>query len=595
MTRRAHKLGHNSGSEYPRDVVVFDTETTEFPLPNGDIENVLAFGWACHTRRYGQSPWRPLKWFRYTTRFEFADWLERRTRNKGRLNVYCHNAAFDVQVMDMFGELNKRGWILESACLEGPPTIIRWTKGKRTIVVTCTLNIWRTSLAAIGASIGLAKLEQPGTWIDRVQSDTYCKRDVEIVWEALRRWWEFLQREDLGTAQPTLASQAFSAYRHRFMNHKIFCDANADALKLSRQSYLGGRCEAFRIGRINKPITVLDINSMYPSVMATELYPTEHITTRGHITKQELGGYLTKYCLVAEVDLNTLEPAYPHILNNRLCFPVGKFTQTLTTPELQYALEHNHITRIRKCAVYERAPIFTEFIDWGWNLRMKARAEGNKTLDWQVKIMLNSLYGKFGQRGRKWEIVDTSPDWLVKDMSSLDLDTGNMVYTRQIGHTIQRMTDEPESFNSSPAIASHVTAYARLKLWRLILAAGRHNVWYVDTDSLTGSTDLAERLAEHIDPNTLGKLKVEHTADWIEINGPKDYRYPGKTAHKGVSANAIEVGQGRFTQLQWMGWAGAIRRGRLDCPSTTVIEKRRIAGYGKGRVADDGTVSPFEL
>src|SRR5260221_4831067 len=152
-------LTHNKGSEYPREVVVMDTETTEVPFRDCQKGHVLAFGWALYARRHRNGRWSAPVWFRFTTPREFWVWVLRRARRKARLTIYCHNAEFDAQVVAAFDEMRRRRWKLKSACLEGPPTIIKWTRGKRSVQWLDTLNLWRVSLKKIGAKVGLPKLD----------------------------------------------------------------------------------------------------------------------------------------------------------------------------------------------------------------------------------------------------------------------------------------------------------------------------------------------------------------------------------------------------------------------------------------------------
>jgi DNA polymerase type B, organellar and viral len=593
--RRPHVLAHNKGNEYPRDVIVVDTETREEELPDGKRAHRLVFGWAFYTRRVRGHAWEAGSWHRFETRAEFWSWALRKVRSRGRLTIYCHNAEFDAQVLDCFGELARRSWRCMQACLEGPPTMISWRRGTRTVRWLDTLNIWRVPLKVIGEKIGLPKLVMPKGWGDRERADTYCRRDVEIVWRALTSWWNFLRAHDLGTAAPTLASQGMNAFRHRFMRHEIFIDANEAALALSRDAYVGGRCECFRLGVIEEECATVDINSQYPAVMARLHAPRRLLTVRTTATLDDLARYAASYAVVADVELRTDEPAYPHIIDGRLCFPVGRFRQALATPELVYALKRGAIERVHRVAIYERAPLFREFMRWGWRLRAAAQASGDALLDWQAKYLQNGFYGKWGQRGRQWRVIAESPRWLVADQSSFDTESGRWRYVRQIGHAVQELQDDGESSNSFPAIAAHVTSAGRMMLWRLILAAGRSHVWYTDTDSLKGDTTMLRRLSPKIDATRLGALKLERRSPWIWLRGPKDYTEPDVERIKGVRKDALSGDGTAYLQLQWAGWAGSIRRGSLDTPTTEERVKVLSRTYTKGHVGESGIVTPHRL
>lgn len=593
--RRPHHLTRNKGSEHPREVVVMDTETREIPLAGAQRGHVLVFGWAMYVRRHRNERWSAPEWKRFTTPVEFWSWCLRKVRGKARLTIYCHNAEFDAQVVAAFDELRRRKWKLITACLEGPPTIIKWRRGKRSVQWLDTLNLWRVSLKEIGAKVGLPKLDMPAGWSDAEESDRYCRRDVEIVWRALGEWWGFLTAHDLGNAAPTLAGQAFGSYRHRFMDYPIFIDANESALALSRAAYLGGRCECFRLGVIDEPGVTVDFNSMYPHVMREMQVPVRLLCHRTMATLPDVVRYLDKYLLCADVTINTPVPAFPHVIEGRLCFPIGRFRQSLATPELRLAIERGYVERVHSVAIYEGQPAFRRFMEWGWEQRRVAKATGDTMLLEQSKRLINAFYGKWGQRGLAWEIIGEAPDTAVRVLTSLDLKTGQWRRIRQLGRALQELRDKGESMNSHPAIAAHVTSEARMLLWRTMERVGLERVWYCDTDSLMLPERALEALEGLIDPEKLGALKIEARHAWIELRGCKDYRTPHKDIHKGVRASAESNDGVAYLQTAWSGWAGAIARGRLDLPVTEEVVKVLTREYVKGTPTDDGRVLPFRL
>lgn len=572
-----------------------DTETTEVPEQNDVSRHVLTFGWCVYHRRHRHGAWSEGNWLRFDTIATFWDAVEGLAAGGTRLDIWAHNAAFDARVLDAFNVLESRGWVLQVACLEGPPTIIHWRKDRATIRWLDTLNIWRLPLKAIGHQIGLDKLDFPGMGVIGDEADTYCKRDVEIVWEALRQWWDFIKREDLGTCSPTLASQAFTAFRHRFMHTEIFCDANPDALEIARNSYRGGRVECRRLGHITGPITVLDVNSMYPAVMRALEVPVKLLTVLSRRTPAEFAPYLERTAAVAEVELDTDQPCYPVDHDGRLCFPVGRFVTTLAGPELSHAFDAGHVVTVRRAALYERAAVFTDFVDWCWQSRADAQARGDTVNAWLYKIMGNSLYGKFGQRGRVWKFTGETRPGITADLSSYDLESHTWRRLRVVAGQVQELTTDAESFNSHPAIASYVTSAARWLIWTLCNAAGLDNVLYMDTDSLFILGEPNAAITRHIDPHALGGLKVEGVHDWVTIYGCKDYVLPTKTKRKGVRADAVEISPGVYRQLHWTGWSAALASGDMSAPRTYPVIKRLAREYHKGIVLPNGYVEPLRL
>ena len=347
--------------------------------------------------------------------------------------------------------------------------------------------------------------------------DAYCRRDVRVVLRIVTRWADFLRDNDLGGFAPTLASQAMRTYRHCYMHHDILIDADARALAMARDAYMGGRVECFRIGAVKPRVWVLDVNAMYPSVMLDGWMPTKLIGVRTLIGVRELTALRRKYCVIAHCDIEVDEPCMPLVRNHKLLFPVGRFSGTWCGPELALAARHGRILRVHTVAVYERARIFSGFARDTWAHRRRCIAAGDTVGAHAWKILSSSLYGKFGQRGRRWEDHDVTVDLGVKVWEELDRESGRWVRFRQIAGKIHIEIEEGESRDSHPAIAAHVTALARVRLWELMLQAGREHVVYCDTDSVWCTRSGYNRLRGEINPDALGALK--NRARWCEGDG----------------------------------------------------------------------------
>lgn len=617
MKRRIHLLAGNKSLQQPNNVIFFDTETHFTLTPDKRQIHYLWFGWACYQRRDEGDSWRYPEWHRFETIDAFWSWVVAKTRDKTRLYLFSHNGGFDLPVVHAFTELPARGWKLTRAVVDCPPCICTWRQGDRTIRYVDTLNIWRMPLDKVGASIGIPKLPMPVPAASKTQWDVYGKRDVEVIRVALLKWWEFLRREDLGGFAPTLAGQALTAYRHRFMAHIILVDDNEEAAELSRAAYVGGRVECFRIGSYAGDFFYLDVNSMYPSVMATQQFPQRLLGVYGRPTESELATWLEERAVICECELETNSPIYPVIIEGRLCFPVGRFTATLAGPELALAMAHGHLKSASRAAVYLKAPLFELFVRYMYGQRMKAREAGDEIRQWLFKLMLNSLYGKFGQRGRLFEkYAESDPNevevWDERDADigldgfpvEWDLDDPRRVpenkkppvyHYRKFGGMVQQWQNEGESRDSMPCIAAYVTAYARVVLWRAIVQAGRENCLYCDTDSLVVTREGFERLEGLIHPDHLGWWKLERELQVVQIYGPKDYVFDGEKKVKGVRHNATWISEDDVVQDHFVGFRGLLREGSLDSPIVYSVQKHLSRAYTKGTVSASGNVSPLRL
>ena len=571
--RRWHILKANARSETAHNLLIFDTETKPEKLPDGSERDWLWFGWLCATQRNSKGAWGKQRWERFTTVDGFWAAVSKLTRTKSRWFCFCHNTSYDLPVLDIFGAPRKHGWKLEGAVIEAPPTIITYTRAGAKLVFLDSLNWWAMPLAKLGDRLGLAKLPMPKPKAPQAEWDTYCRRDVEVILATVLQWLSFLKDNDLGGFASTLAGQAFRTFRHRFMVHDIVIDGEDATHLMARASYHGGRVTCFQAGRHKGPITGVDINSMYPSVMLANLYPTKLI---GHYPSQHKSRWaklIRKYCIIARCVVDAKAPCYPKVVNNRLEFPLGKFETVLATPEIALARERGELLSMGEIIVYEAAPIFTGFVEFMWGERQAAVARGDEVGGWLFKILGNSLYGKFGQTGLVFQTSDYITDTRSMKYHIIDADTGQTLKCRQMGGLLQVMSSDGESRDSFPAIASHVTSHARVHLWRLIEKAGLESVLYTDTDSLYLLQSGLKRLATEIDPAALGKLKVVGEYDWMRVHAPKDYELPHQRVRKGVRANAVEIAPNTFRQTQWSSLKGLVQLGDVTAPRRKQITK----------------------
>lgn len=594
-TRKWHYIKGNAVTEIPSAGIWFDTETDQIPVEGGGVKHVLRFGWLCYQRSRAKGQWCKPKWYRFTTPREFWVIVYSLLRTKAVTYMFCHNTNFDLPVLDTFRIPATGGWKMKRAVIDAPPTILHFTRDKQKFVILDTLNFWRVSLADLGKSVGYAKLTMPKDSDTSEDWDTYCKADVEVIRKAVQDWWVLLLENDLGGFASTLAGQSMRIWRHKYMTTKVLIDCDPDALELARNSYCGGRNECFRHGRIEGPVYYVDINSMYPSVMHGRKFPSRLLGVDTKIPAATFAKYHRTHATIGRVQLCTEEAVYPSIVDGRLCFPVGEFWADLAGPELEYAVIHGHILEWDRVAVYHADELFTGFVAAMYKRRLEARDAGNDTLAYFYKILLNSLYGKYGQRGMVWEETAIDPDLKFEAFIEYDVATGVTSQVRRFGGIEQRKSKESESRDSHPAIASYVTSYARMELWKIIKIAGLENVYYCDTDGIMMNAAGYKRIEHLVHPSKMGLLKVECIADYMVIRGLKDYDLGGKSKTKGVRKSAVWLSEDQIRQEQWSGLAGLLSKGTMNAPTTKPVIKNLSRTYRKGTFNPDGTVTPLRL
>lgn len=593
--RKPHYLKLNKGVELPTRCIFLDTETDATQIDDKSELHTLRLGEALYKRRFKGDHWTAGEWLDFTDIDSIWEWVESKTPPGSKLYLYAHNLIYDLTVLKGIAWMTSHGWTITKAIIDDPPTAIAFRKDRKTIMMLDSFNYFRSSLASIGESIGYPKLKMPPRHAESQIWQIYCRRDVEVLADAMISYFTFLDTNSLGNYQITLASQAFTAFRHRFMGDQIFIDGNEKALDLARRAYHGGRTEAFYIGSETGQYYTLDVNSMYPAVMATDYYPTKLWTVCSRLSLSELSDYLKQYCLISLVDIETDQPVYPVFSGGKLLFPIGKFQTVLSSPELEFALSQGHVKRSLKTAIYARSKIFHAYVYELYRLRRAYQEAGNQTFSWLCKIMLNSLYGKWGQLGRVYEEIGETDPSEVRVWREWDADTKTMHSMRSFGGIVQELTAQGESYNSHPAIAAHVTASARMQLWRLMSRAGLDNVYYVDTDSLTVNKAGLRNIPSWMIGTDLGSLKMEHSFKRMTIYGAKDYQFGNKRRIKGIREKALELSPGVFVQDRFSKFKSMLRAGDLERMVIYKQEKTLSRIYDKGIVIDSGRVMPITM
>ena len=393
----------------------------------------------------------------------------------------------------------------------------------------------------------------------------YCRRDVEIMRLAWLARIKFLKDNRLGTFKLTLASQAMATYRYRFMTDRIHITHYDWQVKLERESYRGGRVEPFFVGKVEDvPLYKLDVNSMYPYVMWKYEYPTNIYKYQRNVNLYDLRVILRSKLATARVLVDVGEPVFPVRMDNRNVYPIGRFETVLTTPELEYALETSQLLEVRELITYDKARLFKSYVDFFYRLRLAAAARGDMVAKLMYKGLLNTAYGKWGQQGYTERVIGTcDPDDFHVEHGMI-VDDGREYTHTFLGGTVTETMRDGESYNSFVAIASHVTAHARMYLWRLFQLAGRENVYYCDTDSLFVNAIGNYNLHSLCHDTQLGSLKVEGVSSDVTLNAPKDYVWDGKATLKGISQSAIKVRSYEYVMELWPSLRGHISRQQVD-------------------------------
>lgn len=601
---------------YPENIVVFDVETRPATC---DTTGVCL---ACRRIENGEITAEDevqqlilgsaISWdgqvFTFVKADQFWDWVTA----LGSIWLVNHNIGYDLMAMGWDDAMTSRGWTADKIIIPEPngPFAITWVKENHFIKMVNLANWWGTRpLSSIGEIVGESKIDLDPTKFRHVipetddwrTLETYCIQDCRVVQKAITMWIDFCKDHDLGQFALTQAGQSLSAFQHRLMRHNIYIHTNKRALKLERESYMGARTECFALGEYHGQFHTYDVNSLYPYVMKENDYPNRLRGIVKNVTIEEYWQIRQDYCCVATALIginagNEHGRVVPLRHDGKLIYPTGSFYTTLTSGELDLAIRRGIVRDLPVVCIYDRARLFEDYVDEFYRLRLSYKKRGNLIWYEIVKVFLNSLYGKFGQFNYDWlpsqDPINIKPGSVTK---IIDADTHTSTTYRHVGGTLaKRSSEREEGWNSFAAIAAHVTAYARLWISHLREQAGTENVYYCDTDSLFVNHEGHTRLKPWIDPNKLGYLKLEKSADFMIIRGLKDYQFGDKIKTKGIRSDAIKIGDNQYRQTQFRGVAGSLRTGDTNVARITQVTKTMKRIYTKGTISE-GKVVPHHL
>ena len=591
-----HVLKPNKTGQFPRNWVWFDCEAAIKKDKAGGETHTLRLGvlWYQRDSHHNKQELTAILYFRDPMEF----WLDvtSNAEKDRHLVLIGYNVGYDMRLVDGFHCLAKLGYEQTKVFVSQGGTILDFHNGTHRLTVLDAMNYFDGKLETWGKMLGLHKGEVDFRKASDETLFKYCRRDVEILRLLWLKWRAFLDDNDLGHFCVTRASQALTAFRHRFMQEEIFIHANKPIAERERKAYFGGRTECFHIGRPKgRSFWKLDINSMYPYIMSTVPVPIKYKYQRYTPQLSQVKKALSSLAVVAEVELDTDKPIYPIRKGFDLIFPIGSFVANLTTPELEQAFKRGHVRKILWAAAYDKAILFRDYVKTLYRLRKGYDREGNRIFSQMVKYLMNSLYGKFGQHSEQWVKVGDCPTEPDGAETVFDLDSGQWRKEIRIAGESWHVLGRSDSYHTFTAISAHITAASRMYLWQLIESAGRCNVFYCDTDSLIVNASGRKRLTKWIDPDKLGMLKVEYRTRKLNIQSPKSYSTDRETHCKGIKPDAVLLAKDVFRQMQWQGLTGAITSGNTDKVILVPIVKHNKNLYRKGVVHPSGSVAPFRL
>lgn len=350
-----------------------------------------------------------------------------------------------------------------------------------------------------------------------------CVKDCEVLKEGYNNFSNLIY-DQFGInlySQLTLPSLAFNIFKKEYYdveNHPIaknpyYVD------QFIRRSYAGGISEVFKPHLIDG--YCYDVNSLYPFVMMNYKFPVGKGTfvEGNEIDIDNFIGFIECEVTVDE-ELNYLTFRDSE---RGLITPTGRWTAVYFHEEVKFALELGYKIKFLKGFKYEKSDyIFKKFVTDLYKLRKESK---NKSMNNIAKLILNSLYGRFGMKIfiESTKFIDMSQvkklkeKYIIRNVNYL----GNDLYTVSV---IKKSNNDKDLYKNSidtetaVQIASAVTAYSRMYMYNFKNIKG-NECYYTDTDSIFVKNKIDDSLVN----DDIGKFKLEYQIKEGFFIAPKVY------------------------------------------------------------------------
>lgn len=418
-----------------------------------------------------------------------------------------------------------------------------------------------------------SKLPNPFKFIDEIEDliEEYNKKDVEILEQIVEK----LFKEFPGIKKHcTVSSYAFNELKNVDKNSSDFkSNLSEEQYKFIRKAITGGRVQAIEKFKKfeNMDLSMIDVVSLYPSVMRTKEFPTG----KPKEVDKYLPGFLGVYnCNIKHQKSPVLIPLKSKDKPLDWSFTGEIKDVVLTSVEIECMIKHfgEDCLEISSGLIWETksSNLFDAHIDKWMQIKKQQdlykkqeSTEYNPVIREMAKKMLNTPYGKTIQRIHdKGFVVSTSSEYTyVKTKTMFKPKDYEYVYVGEGLEILEGVLKDIDYSKAKPIqIGVFILAYSRCKMYDEVFS--KTKVYYSDTDSALVETSALDEIGIKIG-NGLGEYEVEmsNINEFWSI-GPKSYALRNKNGEtkmrlKGVSKNS--------------GWKSDLKQG--DCLSIETFDE----------------------
>lgn len=307
----------------------------------------------------------------------------------------------------------------------------------------------------------------------------------------------------------TIGSTAVHAFQTTIPEGQLFYRQRREVEDMGREALFGGLL-FINSQATQYNVTKVDVNAMYAVSMRGGVPVMSGAYTEGEI--EGLPGIYECSVLAEGVDFPMVP--YRDPVTYRIRYPHDEaFTTVLTANTIAQARQLGYkIDPFRGYVFPSLGNPFDDFVNKCEELEGRWREKGARLV---IKMLRNSLYGKFGQKSVATQYI------LTREPTPMMAPAVNFADGRDIPDLYQEEVEIQRHY-MMPVWAAWITAEARNILTRSVMALGPRSCVYGDTDSIVTSAPLTLPLGR-----AYGEWKIEAEYDRFRALGRK--RYVGLT------------------------------------------------------------------
>jgi hypothetical protein len=598
MSRYEHVMFPTKGNTFPGAIVSVEVVGDVTPTTSGRVlEYELLRSWHTLSGTKGGHGYEKAISCGGTQAKDFWEGLHRLCRKRGSVWVICPCAPRVWPMLNLWDMLEDGKLVLPgSPETDEHGNVIR-KQGKRSALILVEEPVHALKLQFPDLPGVLWFVDARNYGVELRHHESTVDSIVSRGYMLLTGMAEALQCGQLGSLQVTAGSQAMYTFRRQFLRNTLFCHTSQPALDLEERAYVGGRCEAFRLGYFEEDLYHLDYSSLYAYCCTANDLPVRFRWLKqggGNDGGQTVIDNLGRIC---DVTVETDLPMLPFKGREKTYYPTGSFRTTLCGPELAMAERCKMVRQYHTTAYYDMAPALSDYAQFWLEKRAFFRKHGMTDLETWTKRMLVSLPGKFGQRGRDW--IDVPDAECYQPYHSWQRQNADRKWERfrSIAWYVQKEIQYQWGPESVPSIAAWICSAGRAMLWHAMMTAGLENVYYVDTDAIVCNVLGYSRITHGrgILGSDPGQLRLLWSGNRCHIRGWKDYTVGPHTVLSGVPRG--QTGNAAPSGTVWVrsGMDEALKSGQRPTATRQLVSYYGNRIYKHGRVDNVGVVTPWNL